>query len=461
MKGLLADAGTRAFLRIWTGLTVSLLGSALTAFALGVWIFQSTSSTTRYALVMFFTAVPPLVLLPLAGPVIDRVPRKRLLVLCDVTAAFATAAVCLLSWRGALTLAWACAIVTVIAAASALQVPTYLATVTLLVPSEQLGRASGLTQLGQALSSIAGPLLAGALVVAIGLSGIAAIDVATFAFSIAMLLTTTIPGAAPSGRARPSYLRDLPFGWRYITRHAGLLALLAMFLAVNFFAEIASVLFTPFVLSFSGPTALGQVLSFGGVGLLAGGAVMTVWGGPRRPALFAALFAAAGGAAIVAAGFTVSIAALAVVVAVYFFFIPMVSGASQVVWQRAVPAEVQGRVFATRAAIALSAAPLAPLLAGPLADAVFEPAMAPGGALAPVLGGLVGVGPGRGMAVILVIAGVLSVAVALAAAAFQPLRMLDVAAAARPEPTATTPATAPVPAAAAPSLSPDSLTQGG
>jgi MFS family permease len=455
MSSLFADPGTRTFLRIWTGLTVSLLGSALTAFALGVWIFRSTSSTTQYALVMFFTAVPPLVLLPLGGPIIDRVPRKRLLVACDVAGALGTAAVCLLSWTGALTLAWACGIVTVIAAASALQVPTYLATVTLLVPAGQLGRASGLTQLGQALSSIVAPLLAGALVVTVGLSGIAAIDLATFAFSIAMLLSATIPDAAPSGRERPSYLRDLPFGWRYIARHAGLLALLAMFLSVNFFAEIASVLFTPFVLSFSTPTALGWVLSFGGVGMLAGGALMTLWGGPRRPALFAALFAAAGGAAIVAAGFTASIVGLAAVVAIYFLFIPLVAGSSQVVWQRIVPADAQGRVFATRAAIALSAAPLAPLVAGPLADLVFEPAMSPGGALAPVLGPMLGVGPGRGMAVILVMAGVLSVLAALGAAAFRPLRLLDA-----PTPAAAAPAP-PTLAPANPVLSPDSLTRGG
>ena len=434
MKSFLAHSGSRAFLLLWIGLTVSLVGSALTMFALGVRIFQQTASTTQYALVMFCAAVPPLVILPLVGPLIDRFDRKRLLIGCDVLGALATLCVGLLAASGKLAFANACLLVALLSSAAAIQWPAYSATVTLLVPREQLGRASGMTQLAHAASQVVSPLAAGALIAAIGLAGIAVIDFATFLFSTAMLMIAAIPhGGSPSPvGTRRSYFRDLPLGWRYISARAGLFALLVMFALVNFFSELASVLFTPFVLSFSTPAALGMIVSVGGIGMLAGGAVMTVWGGPRRAALSAALFAALSGVAVATAGFTTSVPLLAAIVAAFFFCLPLTAGSSQVVWQRMVPVEIQGRVFATRAAIAMSTAPIAPLVAGPLADGIFEPGMSAGGPLAAIFGPFVGVGDGRGIALIFVAAGVLCMIAGIAAALFPPLRKLDDSTAAAP-----------------------------
>jgi len=293
LRAALAAPGTRAFLMMWTGLTVSLLGSALTAFALGIRIFQQTDSTTQYALVLLSAAVPPLVVLPLAGPLVDRFHRKLVLVGCDALGAAATCGIAGLAWSGNLGLGPACALVAVLSAVGAVQWPAYSATVTLLVPREQLGRANGLTQIAHAVSQVAAPLVAGGLIVWIGLAGIAAVDLATFAFSTVLLLLAAIPrGSGTSAAPRRGYLRDLPFGWRYIRDRRGLLALLVMFALINFFAEMASVLFTPLVLAFSTPAALGAIVSVGGLGLVAGGVLLTAWGGPRRPALGAAAFGA-------------------------------------------------------------------------------------------------------------------------------------------------------------------------
>ena len=421
----LEKPGVRSFLLVLAGQFVSLVGSGLTSFALGIWIFQRSSSTTQYALVMFCAAVPPLVILPFAGPLIDRHDRKRLLIACDIVGGLAAAAVGLLAWTGNLSLAAACGIVAVMASASAIQWPTWSASVTLLVPREQLGRASGLMQIAQASSLVLAPLFAGVLVTLVGMVGVTAIDVATFLVSIATLLAATIPSASPHEDTGRSYVRDLATGWHYILTRSGLFALLAMFAAVNFCIELASILFTPLVLSFTTPAALGTIISIGSAGMIAAGVLLSAWGGPKRPALGATLFAALGGAAVCAAGLTTSTPLLAGTAAAFFFFLSLVAGSSQVVWQRTVQPELQGRVFSVRTAIALSAVPLASLVAGPLADRFFEPAMASGGVLAGPFGGLVGVGKGRGIALLIVAAGAASVAVALTAAAFGPLRRLD------------------------------------
>jgi len=417
--------GVRAFLLITIGQLVSMLGSGLTAFSLGVWIFQRTASTTQYSLVTFCAAVPPLVILPLAGPLVDRWHRKRLLVGCDLIGAATSAAVALLVRFDALSLAGACTIVAVTSAAAALQWPAYSATVTLLVPRDQLGRASGMTQLAMAVPQVISPLLAGALITGIGLFGVAALDVATFLFSAATLLAAAIPSGAPASVERTSYRRDLPFGWKYIFGHAGLAALLMMFAVVNFFTELATVLFTPLVLSFATAAALGTILAIGGMGMIGGSALMSLWGGPRRPALGVILFSCMGGLAVIAAGATPSIPLLAGAAFLFLFFMPLTAGSSQVIWQRVVPADLQGRVFSVRATIAMSTMPLASLFAGPLADRLAEPALAPGSRLAGLVGSAIGTGPGRGIALILIVAGILSIAAALAAWSYPPLRRLD------------------------------------
>jgi hypothetical protein len=86
---------------------------------------------------------------------------------------------------------------------------------------------------------------------------------------------------------------------------------------------------------------------------------------------------------------------------------PLSNGCSQAIWQTKVAPNVQGRVFSIRSMIAFSIQPVAFALAGPLAERVFEPLMAQGGKLASVFGRVIGVGPGRGIGLIFVAAGVL------------------------------------------------------
>lgn len=368
MTGLLRDRGVRAFLVIWAGQLVSLIGSGMTALAIGIQVFQETGSAARFTLMTFCTALPLVLVPPLAGPLIDRMSRRRMLIGCDVIACCATLAIAWMARGGSIPFPLACGAVAVLAGATAVQWPTMAALVTTLVPREHLGRAGGLTQVANGTSQVLAPLLGGALLPLIGLSGIAWIDVATFGASIvALALAPGVPDAAARPQARRSWREDVPFGLRYILGRRDLAMLLLAFSAVSFFIEMAAVLFTPLILSLSTPATLGSILSIGAVGMIAGGALMGIWGGPRRPALGALVFAALGGTGVAMVGLTRSVPWLAAAAMIYFFCEPLMMGCNQLVWQRTVPAGIQGRVFATRA-MASSAMPLASLVAGPLAD---------------------------------------------------------------------------------------------
>jgi DHA3 family macrolide efflux protein-like MFS transporter len=110
----------------------------------------------------------------------------------------------------------------------------------------------------------------------------------------------------------------------------------------------------------------------------------------------------------------------------FLLAMPISNGCSQAIWQTKVAPDVQGRVFAIRRMIAFSIMPIAYALAGPLAERLFEPAMAEGGRLAALFGPLVGVGPGRGIALIFVIAGALYTLAALAILLHPRIRRVEV-----------------------------------
>ncbi len=398
------------FLTVWLGQAVSLLGSGLTWFALGVWIFQQTGSATRFALLSFCAAIPVVALAPLAGVLVDRWDRRRVMMLGDAGSGLCTLILVVLAWSGRLAVWHVYAVITVSAAASAIQALAFTAATTLLVSKRHLGRASGLSQLGLALAHVAAPGLAGMLIGPIGLHGVLLVDCATMAAALLALAAVRIPRppGVPAGETgRPTVWRDGVGGWSFVRRRPGLVGLLLLFAAANFSLGLLQVLLTPLVLGFASTAALGIVLSVAGAGMLAGGVVMSLWGGPSRrvPGILGCL--ALQGAIFLLGGVRPNAALIAGAAFVVMFVIPVLEGCSQAIWQTKVAPALQGRVFAVRRMVAWSAMPLAYLIAGPLADHMFEPLLAVGGPLAPSLGRVVGAGPGRGIGLLFVLVGVL------------------------------------------------------
>ncbi len=423
-----ANRGFRTFLTIWAGQLVSLTGSGLTGFALGVWVYQSTGSVTQFALISLFTALPGIVFSPVAGALVDRWDRRRAMILSDTGAGMCTLVVAILLVLNRLEVWHIYALMALSSTFSAFQWPAYSAATTMLVPQEQLGRASGLVQMGQAFAQIASPVLAGALMGVIHIGGVILIDFATFLVALATMLVVRIPRpqvtmAGQEGRG--SLWHEAAFGWHYIMARRGLLALLLFFAANNLVMGIVSVLFTPLVLSFTTATALGAILSAGGLGFLAGSLVMSAWGGPKVRIKGIYAFAMMQGLVLFLAGFPPQALILGLAASLFFFCLPIINGCSQAIWQVKTAADVQGRVFAVRRMIAWSTTPLAYLIAGPLADHIFEPLMAEGGPMAGSLGPIIGVGPGRGIALLYLVLGVASLGVVTVAWLYGPMRRVE------------------------------------
>jgi DHA3 family macrolide efflux protein-like MFS transporter len=403
--------GMRAFWIIWAGQVISLLGTSMTNFGLTIWAFEKTGEATALAMIGFCFVTPMVILSPTAGAIVDRSNRKLMMMLSDLAAGLTTIVQLTLFATGNLEI-WHLYITAAVAGTfQTFQWPAFSAAMTLMLPKEQYGRANGLLELANAASNIFAPLLAGALLSIIGLTGLMAIDIVSFAFAIGALLLVYVPQPERSeaGReAKASLWQESLYGFRHIIRRPSLLGLQLVFMGGNLFASLAFTLMAPMILTRTGNNELifGSVNSAGAVGGVVGGLVMSAWGGPKRRALGVLggwLLSGLLGETLLGLGQSLPIWLMAAFAGA--FFAPVINASNQAIWQAKVEPDVQGRVFGVRRMIAWAIMPLAQLIAGPLADQVFEPAMQEGGGLADTFGWLVGTGDGAGMALILVLCG--------------------------------------------------------
>jgi DHA3 family macrolide efflux protein-like MFS transporter len=400
------------FIIVWFGQVVSFIGSGLTSFALGVQVYQTTGSITRFALISLFTVLPGVVLGPLAGSITDRWDRRKAIILSDIGGGVSTLAILLLVMISRLELWHIYLAVFMSGIFDALRMPALSAAMTQLVPKGQFGRASGLLQIVQVGQFLISPILAGVLISSIGLQSVILVDLMTFLFAIFTLFMIRIPRpeATVEGQAgKGSLLGEAVYGWSYITARSGLFALMILFAISNFTTEMGLVLFTPLFLSFASPAALGTALTLAGVGYLAGSILMSVWGGGRRRIDTVIWSMLVLGLFMAFIGLRASIPIITICIFVTAFSSPIIASSSQAIWQSKVAPDVQGRVFAIRRTIVLVTPLIAYLLAGPLADKVFEPLLAVNGPLSLSLGKLIGVGQGRGIALLLISMGLLLV----------------------------------------------------
>ncbi|MCH9647270.1 MAG: MFS transporter [Deltaproteobacteria bacterium] len=422
-------SGTATFATMCAGQIVSLFGSRLTSFVLGVWVFQTTGSATKFSLFAFFAIVPQLALSPISGALVDRWDRRWVMIISDTGAALGTLAIIGLLRSDNLEIWHLYAVTAFSACFGAFQGPAFLASVPLLVRKSQLVRANGMASLGASGSLIVAPLVAPFFLSTVGMSGVIAIDLLTFLISAVVLLMIRIPRPKKVSVLEggdKSLFREALMGWTFVRERKGFVALLLLFSFTNFNMGLIHVLTTPMVLSFATEIELGRVLSLAAIGMLLGSLAISIWGGGRRNRVTLILiFFGIQGLVLTLGGVKPSIPLISAAVVVFTFCTPFISANVQATWQAKVPLDLQGRVLAVRRLIAMGSLPLAYLLAGPLVDLVFEPLLAPGGLLVDSVGQYIGVGRGRGIGLLFMVIGFSVLTMLVLVSRYQPLRRIE------------------------------------
>jgi MFS family permease len=421
--------------------TFSLIGSSMTSLAVAIKVYKDTDQATPLTMAAFFAALPALLSSSLAGVLADRWDRRRVMALADTGQALGTLLL-LFTFATGIFEVWHLYVVALIQAVfGALQGPAFQAASTMLVPDEHRDRANAIRQLTGPMAGIIAPVLAGLLFVVIGAVGVMAIDLLTFAVAVAVVLVLEIPhpektiegrafeesGPRAAGFLAPyrALWHEVTIGFRFLVSRRILLLMSLYVSLVNFLIGGAFVLNTPYVLSITGSSAaLGTLMAITSLGAILGGVIMGTWGGtrPRIHTIMPGI--ALSGLCLALYGVSRSTITMGAAMFMLMLPIPMINASFMSIMQIKIPPDLQGRVFAALGQLAIILNPLAFLIAGPLADRVFEPAVGGGGwdRVAP----LVGSHEGAGIGLIMLLAGCLITLVTLLVYTSSAVRSMEI-----------------------------------
>jgi len=405
--------GIVGFTVVWLGQLISVLASNMSGFALTIWAFEKTSSATVLGLVSLSFTLPFLLISPIAGAMVDRYNRKLMMMVSDLGAVLATTGILILNATGHLEIWHMCVASVIYGLSGTFQWPAYMAAITVMVPKEQYGRANGMMMLVDSGPSVFSPILAGALLPIIGLTGILIIDVVTFFIAIGALLVVHVPQpekTVEGQEGKGSLVKEAAYGFKYIFARRSLISLLVAILLLNLTGGLAQSLTAPMVLlrTANDSKSLGAVQSAFAIGGVVGGLIVSATGGFKkriRGMLIGWGIYALFGLILFGLGRSLYIWIPAAFLAAINF--PLTQSASNAIWQSKVAPDIQGRVFSARRLIAWLTDPIMPVLSGLLADYAMEPALKADGSLAQAFGWMVGNSSGSGMSLQFVIAGML------------------------------------------------------
>ncbi|AFZ65867.1 MFS transporter [Deinococcus peraridilitoris] len=399
--------GWRTFVVLWATQSLSVVGSALTYFAISIYLAQTLYARPEQkpelalalSVVALAGALPAVLGAPLAGAWADRHDRRRTMLGCDLGSSLVCLVLASLAMTGTLTLYALVPLVVLLSLLHSYHGASFDTSYVMLVPSAQLPRANGMMQTMWSLSGLLAPglaafilalpalLLQGGLVLPGWLTGgialVFLLDTLTFLFSGLVLTRLQIPSPRRTETVRPRLWADVAFGFRYIWARKPLLWLLGTFSFINFvFAPMG--IFEPLIVKFTlapdwtarGLTfesALALLATVGGLGGVLGGVLVSMWGGLKRQRVLGILIPMlVAGLALIAFGLSRNLYLSAAIVALAFAMTPIMNAHSQAIWQTQVPPELQGRVFSVRRLIAQFTAPVATALAG-IAGGIFNP----------------------------------------------------------------------------------------
>jgi DHA3 family macrolide efflux protein-like MFS transporter len=421
----------RPFWYLWTGETIISLGTQLVQFALGVWIYQRTGSVLDFAGAGLAGLVPQLLVLPIAGNVVDRLDRRRVIIVSDCVAALMLVAVIVLLWLERLQLAHLYAFVAVLALARAFKDPAYRASLGMLLREDQLTRASGLLGVSITTLGILAPTLAGALMVAIQLPGVVLLDLITFLAGMTFVWQAFAhlprPALADRGAVREILSESLGNFRRSLAFFGQSLPIASLFvysLIQTTLLALAATMATPLILANHSPQSLGLTLSFAAVGALVGSALMALFDSPQRRTVVILACDAILAGCVTGIGMTDSLPGYCLLEGLAYCAGSIGTSCAFALWISKAPEAQRGSILAVQGTATTACTALVLVWGATLVDLWLEPALARGW-IPTVIGELVPQMPnGRGIALLFVLSGSLGLLTALAGYAWKPLRNL-------------------------------------
>lgn len=405
------------FFRLWVGQLLSIIGSGMTSFALGVHVYMAEGKVEQFGLLFFVGSLPRMLASPLGGVLADKFSRKKLMFFADIGGALGTLLLAFLFLNYEkpefLLLVFG---VGLISFCGGIQSPSFQSAVTQIVPKERLGQASGMLQASGAATHLISPVLAGFVYAKFGIKAIFIIDFTTFFIGATLLLFTKVPKLPVSKIQKSSMWKDIKDGFNYLLSHEILLPIIGTLTLTQFLMGFVIILIGPMILSVYTPEIYGVGQSVSAMGMMIASILFGIFGAPKKisRAFYLSLFACGLGYTFIGLGLERGVAAIIIPTFIFFFTLPYCNGIMDYFLRTKVEKEFQGRIFSLSNFMLGFATIISYITAGPLADRIFEPLFL-SDKLPLVLEVLFGSGKGRGVACLLSLAGVGMVLVGLLA----------------------------------------------
>lgn len=352
-----------------------MFGSAVVEFSLAWYLTLKTGSATVLATAMLVAFLPQVILGPLIGPLIDRWNRKKIMILADLTIALITVGLIILFLTGAIQVWHIYVVMVARAIGQSFHFPAMQAAITMIVPEKDLSRAAGLNQVLQGVITVAGPPAGAFLFGLLPVQGVLSVDIITAIIAVGCLLPIAIPQPERVISAiKTSVIGEMLEGFRYIFAWRGLVILIGVSAVISFFLMPAYTLLPILVTRFleGDVLKLGWLDSAFGVGAVAGGLILGIWGGFKRRVVTALIGVILAGIATIGLGFT-SVSFFIIGLAASFgvgFGLSFANGPIMATLQAIVAKDMQGRIFSLIGSIGSITVPLGLAIAGPTADAI-------------------------------------------------------------------------------------------
>jgi len=368
------------FYILWGTQGLSQLGSAMTNFALTLWLYQETGSALQTALLSICSYAPYVILSIFAGALSDKWDKKRTMLVCDTIAAFCTILVFVLLKTGLLR-AWHLYLLNALnGLMNTVQRPASDVAVTLITNKKYYQKTSALRSFSGSLITILHPMLATSLYAIGGMNAVIIVDLSTFlaAFS-ALLLLVRIPNVkASAADEKETLFASAKAGLKFLNQNRMVLTLILFLSGVNLVASAFDAVLPAFVLpkENGGEAVLGIVASFAGVAMLAGSLIASVLPPPKdriRLIVITMLFS------LTTDNFLMSLTRnpIAWCVAQMFGYlpVPLMSTSLDVIVRTTIPTEMQGRVYSCRNTLQFFTIPIGYFFGGWMVDVICEPFM--------------------------------------------------------------------------------------
>ena len=420
------NKGMQKFMILMNGQLISSIGSGLTDFGLAIYVLALKGSVTATAIVSICAFLPSILLAPVGGVLADHYDRRTMMILGELFSGLGLV-ICLVSiMSGSPSLAVICVGVGVSSLFKALMEPAFKATITDLLTEENFAKAGGMVQIASNAKLLISPVIAGLMLQITTISTLIMIDILTF-FTTVFTIVAMKKGMSTKHRKDVglSFCREMKEGIAAIRGKSGIVAIIVIMTVAVFCLGFVQILSKPLILAFANETELGIIATVSAFGMMAGSIVISCIKNVKSYVRMLSLGLFGCGIFFAMMGVKESLFLIATFGFMMFVFMPAVQIGAEVLIRKNLANEVQGRAFGLISFITQMGYIFAYILSGALADYVFEPFMGGNSLVAIKIGKVIGTGSGRGIALLILIAGTTLAIVGIAVSGLKSIKMLE------------------------------------